>query len=219
MLLTLTAAASPALPDARDLGFLLQKNPGSVLEKNLSFGIARVFWPEAAETRAICALSVEIDPIGLVRGRADSPVCVCLGSALRRQLVSLRRHFSVLLLGPRRTGERENRADRDAALSLGHTPRAAVRRGETLIRSIFAPLGLERRDRPAPASTLCFRVGRGRSFHGHPFREKTVQELLSHLYVLIPVLDNAKHYGIGDDEVRSCCASARAGWRRIPSAS
>ena len=29
----------------------------------------------------------------------------------------------------------------------------------------------------------------------------TLQQLLTHLYVLIPVLDNDKHYWIGDDEV------------------
>jgi len=31
--------------------------------------------------------------------------------------------------------------------------------------------------------------------------ERRLSELLGHLYVLIPVLDNAKHYWIGDDEV------------------
>ena len=31
--------------------------------------------------------------------------------------------------------------------------------------------------------------------------ERPLKELLSHLYVLIPVLDNDKHYWVGDDEV------------------
>jgi hypothetical protein len=32
-------------------------------------------------------------------------------------------------------------------------------------------------------------------------RMKTLSDLLSHLYVLIPVLDNEKHYWVGDDEI------------------
>jgi 3' terminal RNA ribose 2'-O-methyltransferase Hen1 len=40
---------------------------------------------------------------------------------------------------------------------------------------------------------------------------QTVHDLLSHLYVLLPVLDDAKHYYIGDDEVEKLLAHG-AGW-------
>ena len=43
----------------------------------------------------------------------------------------------------------------------------------------------------------------------------TLAELLTHLYVLIPVFDNRKHYFVGDDEWRSCWPRARAGWPTI----
>src|SRR5690606_8132706 len=36
----------------------------------------------------------------------------------------------------------------------------------------------------------------------------TVQDLLRHLYVLIPVLDNEKHYWVGEDEVDKLMARA-----------
>ena len=39
----------------------------------------------------------------------------------------------------------------------------------------------------------------------------TVRDVLSHLYVLIPVLDNDKHYYIGEDEVRKLLKHG-AGW-------
>ena len=55
MLLTITSSASPAT----DLGFLLHKNPDRVHEKELSFGLARVCYPEATAERCTAALIVD----------------------------------------------------------------------------------------------------------------------------------------------------------------
>jgi len=40
---------------------------------------------------------------------------------------------------------------------------------------------------------------------------KMIAELLTHLYFLIPVFDNEKHYYIGDDELEKLLAKG-AGW-------
>ena len=69
MLLTITSSALCAT----DLGFLLHKNPDRVHEKELSFGVARVCYPEATAERCTAALLVDIDPVRLVRGRRGSP--------------------------------------------------------------------------------------------------------------------------------------------------
>src|SRR5262249_9707050 len=42
-------------------------------------------------------------------------------------------------------------------------------------------------------------------------KETTVASLLTHLYVLVPVFDNAKHYFVGDDEMEKLLAKG-AGW-------
>jgi Hen1-like subunit of RNA repair complex len=65
MLLTITTTHSPAT----DLGYLLHKNPGRIHSFDLSFGQAHVFYPEAREDRCTAALLLDVDPIGLVRGR------------------------------------------------------------------------------------------------------------------------------------------------------
>src|SRR5690349_10100534 len=65
MLLTLTCTTPPAT----DLGFLLHKNPSRVHEFDLTFGKAHVFYPEARDERCTAALMLEVDPVGLVRGR------------------------------------------------------------------------------------------------------------------------------------------------------
>lgn len=44
-------------------------------------------------------------------------------------------------------------------------------------------------------------MGRELLFHGNTPRILPLRGLLTHLYVLIPVMDNDKHYWVGDDEV------------------
>jgi hypothetical protein len=38
---------------------------------------------------------------------------------------------------------------------------------------------------------------------------RRLSELLTHLYVLVPVLDDQKHYWVGDDEVRKTTSARR----------
>lgn len=201
MLLTLTAIASPALSDARDLGFLLHKNPASVLEKPLSFGTARVFWPEATPERATCALTVEIDPVGLVRGRADSLFAYVSDrpyAASSFLSVALSQCFSSALGG---------RMKEKAELATTPLPLSATLYalpcdgGEPLIRRMLEPLGWTVSVERLPLDPAFPEWGAGSHYTVTLSGEKTVHDLLSHLYVLIPVLDNAKHYGIGEDEV------------------
>src|SRR5919202_1860392 len=67
MLLTITSTHPPAT----DLGYLLHKNPDKLQSFPLSFGQAHVFYPEATEDRCTATLMLDVDPVGLVRGRGD----------------------------------------------------------------------------------------------------------------------------------------------------
>ena len=69
MLLTISTTYKPAT----DLGFLLHKNPSRFQSFNLPFGRADVFYPEAEQDRCTAALLLDIDPIGLVRGKPGGP--------------------------------------------------------------------------------------------------------------------------------------------------
>ena len=66
MLLTITTTYQPAT----DLGYLLAKHPDRVQDFNLAFGKAHVFYPEVSEERTTAALLLDINPIGLVRGKS-----------------------------------------------------------------------------------------------------------------------------------------------------
>ena len=56
---------------ATDLGYLLAKHPDRLHEVELAFGRAHVVFPEATETSCEAALILDVDPVGLVRGRGD----------------------------------------------------------------------------------------------------------------------------------------------------
>src|ERR671935_3011350 len=65
MLLTIRTTHHPAT----DLGYLLHKNPARVQSFDLSFGRAHVLYPEATADACTAALLLDVDPVGLVRGR------------------------------------------------------------------------------------------------------------------------------------------------------
>jgi len=203
MLLTLSTTHKPAT----DLGFLLHKNPARMQTEELSFGKAHIFYPEASEDLCTVALMLEVDPIALVRGRRglagengqlqqyvnDRPYAAnsFLSVAIGRILASA--------LGGR-SKDRPELAETAIPL-VARIPAVAARGGEDLVRRLFEPLGYTVRLTNAPLDESFPEWG------GSPYvslelsATVRLQDLLTHLYVLIPVLDNEKHYWVGDDEV------------------
>src|SRR5918993_4775103 len=54
---------------ATDLGYLLHKHPDRFQSFDLSFGKAHVYYPEAGADRCSACLLLDVDAVGLVRGR------------------------------------------------------------------------------------------------------------------------------------------------------
>jgi len=75
------------------------------------------------------------------------------------------------------------------------------REGETFLRRLFEPLGYSVRTERHPLDEEFPEWGESRYFTVDLMGEVRLQDLLSHLYVLVPVLDDDKHYWVGDDEV------------------
>jgi 3' terminal RNA ribose 2'-O-methyltransferase Hen1 len=70
-----------------------------------------------------------------------------------------------------------------------------------LLRRLFEPLGYEVRAEHHPLDTVFASWGEGPYFTVELRGSKTLSELLTHLYVLVPVLDDDKHYYVGQDEL------------------
>lgn len=203
MLLTLTTTYRPAT----DLGYLLHKNPARVQTEELSFGQAHVFYPEADEARCSAALLIEVDPIGLVRGRKGPSG---EGGQLQQYVndrpyaansflsVAIGRLFSTALSG--KSKERQALAEMAIPL-MARIPVIAARGGGELVRRLFEPLGYAVQVEELPLDEKFPEWGGSAYVSLELSATVTLQTLLTHLYVLIPVLDNEKHYWVGDDEV------------------
>jgi len=185
MLLALSTTHTPAT----DLGFLLHKNPDRVQTFDLSFGQAHVFYPDASADRCTAVLLLDVDPVRLVRGSDldiqyvnDRPYVA--SSFLS---VAIAEVFSSALAG--RSKERPELAAAPMPLTASLTALPCLG-GEVLLRRLFEPLGYEVTAEPFDRYVTVTLRGTVR-----------LADLLTHLYVLIPVLDDEKHYFVGDEEV------------------
>ncbi|HTI72428.1 MAG TPA: 3' terminal RNA ribose 2'-O-methyltransferase Hen1 [Candidatus Limnocylindria bacterium] len=203
MLLTLTTTDHPAT----DLGYLLRKNPGRAQSFNLSFGQARVFYPEATTERCTAALQVVIDPVGLVRNRRgpsgeggtlDQYVNDRPYAASSFLSVAIADVFGSALAGSCKERPELAKAPLNLVATLSALP---CRGGEGFLRQLFEPLGYSMTARRLPLDETFPTWGESDYFQVTLTANLPVQTLLSHLYVLIPVLDNGKHYWVNDDEV------------------
>jgi 3' terminal RNA ribose 2'-O-methyltransferase Hen1 len=203
MLLTITTTHVPAT----DLGYLLHKNPTRFQSFSLGFGQAHIFYSEANSERCTAALLLDVDPIGLVRsrGRPGGPGGEMEQYVNDRPYVASS-HLSVAIarvLGSALAGRCNDRPDlvkKDIPLeaTLAAVP---SREGPGLLRSLFEPLGYEVDLAAHPLDERFPQWGDAPYFTVHLRAKCTLQALLEHLYVLVPVLDQAKHYWVGEDEV------------------
>ncbi len=199
MLLTICTTHRPAT----DLGYLLHKHPDRVQAFELPFGAAHVFYPEANEERCTAALLLDVDPVALVRRRG--------GGGLLRHYINDRPYVASSLLSVAiaqvfgsALGGRSKERPELAAQALPITATVAAlpcRGGEAAVRRLFEPLGyrvdLEDPEADRPSDDWEHGPYRNLTLSG----QQTLAALLAHLYVLIPVLDDDKHYYVGEEEL------------------
>lgn len=203
MLLELSTTHKPA----SDLGFLLHKNPARVQSFELAFGVAHVLYPEASAERCTVALLLDVDPVGLVRTKGGPSG----DRGLLRQYVNDRPYvassfLSVAIAQVLRSalkGECKERPELVVTPLPLEVKLAAVpcRGGEEFLLRLFEPLGYVVSATQEPLDPKFPDWGESRYFTVQLSGTKRLSELLSHLYVLVPVLDDEKHYWVGDDEV------------------
>ncbi|WP_330177612.1 3' terminal RNA ribose 2'-O-methyltransferase Hen1 [Streptomyces sp. NBC_01498] len=222
MFLTISTSGSPERP-ATDLGFLLHKHPDKAQTFSTAHGIAHVLYPEASVERCTAALLLEIDPVALVRrgkgkgkGRGGAP-----DAALARYVndrpyaassllaVALSTVFKSALRGV--CNALPERAAEPLPLRI-EIPAVPAHGGADLVRDLFGPLGWARVDvRPVPLDETFPAWGDSRYVQLVLEGELRLADALRQLYVLLPVLDDAKHYWVAPDEVEKLLRAGE-GW-------
>ncbi len=201
MLLQISTTHQPA----EVLSYLLHKHPDKLQSTELSFGKVFVFYPENSKERCTAAVMLEVDPVALVRGKkassdgmleqyvndrpyvASSFMSVAISQMFRSALNGTCKELPEMVAQPIAL-----------EVSLDVVP---CRGGEALVRRLFEPLGYEVAVEEVMLDETFPDWGRSRYLHLKLSANKTLKDLLAHLYVLIPVMDNDKHYWVGEDEV------------------
>ena len=203
MLLTITTTHQPAT----DLGYLLHKNPSRLHSFELSFGQAHVFYPEASAERCTAALLLDVDPVGLVRNRkGPSGERGTLDQYVNDRPYVASSFLSVAIarvLASALAGRSKDRPDL-AATPIPLHARISVlpcRGGEGFLRRLFEPLGYQIVAQRHSLDPMFPEWGESIYYDVELSGQLRLQDLLEHIYVLVPVLDNEKHYWVGDDEV------------------
>lgn len=207
MVLTITTTHCPAT----DLGFLLMKHPDNVHSVELAFGKATLFYPEASETRCTAAITLEVDAVELVRGKGsieDQYVNDRPYAASSLLSVALGRLLNTAMGG--RSKLRQELAEQAIPLEARITPLPA-RGAADLFAKLFEPLGYVVQAEPIPLDPAHPEWGDSPYVSLKLSGQVRLAALLTHLFVLIPVLDNNKHYYVGEAEVEKLLRKGE-GW-------
>lgn len=211
MLLAISTTQRPA----NDLGYLLHKHPDRFQSFDLSFGKAHVYYPEVGPDRCVACLLLDVDAVGMVRGK-NPDQSFLLGQYVNDRPYVASSFMSVAIaqvFGSALQGRCKNRPELvatpiplEARLDV-----VSVRGGEPVLRGMFEPLGYEVEAVRHLLDEKFPEWGESPYFSVTVRKTTTLRELLTHLYVLIPVFDTRKHYFVGDDETEKLLAKGE-GW-------
>jgi 3' terminal RNA ribose 2'-O-methyltransferase Hen1 len=216
MTLTISTTHFPAT----DLGFLLHKNPDKLQSFHLSFGTVHVFYPEAREERCTVALLLDVDPVALVRkhrgpGGNDRALEHYVNDrpyvASSFLSVAIAQVFRDAISG--RSKERPDLVQVELPLEINLST-VPCRGGEAFLCALFEPLGYELDIESSVLDAQFPDWGQSPYFTITLRAQKRLADVLSHLYVLIPVLDDDKHYWVGADEVEKLLRRGE-GWLQL----
>jgi 3' terminal RNA ribose 2'-O-methyltransferase Hen1 len=216
MLLNITTTHS----NATDLGYLLGKHPDRWQTKELSFGLAHVFFPLAETQHCTASLLIDIDTTQEMRqARYDYNGRNANVKAGFDQYVSDRAYVASSLLasaiakvyGSALNGKCNTKPALPAQLLPLTLEITAVRlQGPAkLLYRLFEPLGYQVTYTQVPLDEAYPGWGKSPYYHLKLQGQHSLQSSLQHLYILLPILDNQKHYYFKEEELEKLLEKAK----------
>lgn len=203
MLLSITTSYSPAT----DLGYLLHKHPDRLQTFDLTFGQAHVFYPEAEVEKCTAAMLLDVDSVGLVRRsygqyRENFALAEYVNDrpyvASSFMSVAIARVYGSALSA--KCKDRPELVETAIPLSV-RLSILPCRGGESFLRRLFEPLGYSVISERHILDKRYQEWGDSRYYSVTLEKHCLLSEMLRHLYVLIPVLDDEKHYWVAEAEI------------------
>ena len=210
MLLSITYTQTPAT----DLGYLLHKNPSRPPTFKLNYGKAHIFYPEVSKERCTAVLLLDINPIDLARGKIGSRGGLFDYVNDRPYVASSFLSVAISrVFGTAMSGKCKDKPELvEKALPLQARIMMLPCKGDnTIISRIFEPLGYKVTLEEYILDDKFPQWGKSRYNTVSIEGIVRLQDLLNHIYVLIPVLDADKHYWVGEDEIEKLLRHGK-GW-------
>ena len=210
MLLTLSISG----PHAPDFSFLLHKHPDRAQCFELSFGNCHVFYTENTADRSTVGLLLEVDTVKLAKGKQRRNSFALAGYVNDRPYVASSFLSTAItqVLGSALSGNctaKPELVQKDFPLEA--TIDLLPAGSETFLRRLFEPLGYQVQAESSPLDSKFPGWGMSPYFSVHLKNCLSLSLLLKHLYVLVPVFDNRKHYFVSRDEIDKLLSKGE-GW-------
>ena len=175
-------------------------------------GQTYTFFSECTPGSATAALLLDVDPVGLVRGRSAADRGLLTQYVNDRPYaassflsVAVNKCFAQTMAG--KSKERQHIADQTLDLEARIVP-VGISGEQDMVARLFEPLGYQ-------SDTTLFPTALDAAERRYAdIRLKgniRIADMLNHIYVLLPVLDNAKHWWIDRHEVDTLLAKGE-GW-------
>ena len=212
MLLSITTTYKPAT----DLGYLLHKHPDKVQCFDLSAAKAYVFYPEATENKCTACLMLDMDSIDMVRTLKIPGNSLMLKHYVNDRpyvassftSTAIAKVFSSALNGACKTRPELLEIRMPFEVNI---PVLSVKGNEGMIEQFFEPLGYEIEQKRLPLDENFPKWGMSNYYALQLKHTLRLQELLTHLYVLLPVFDQEKHYWVDRHEIDKLLEKGK-GW-------
>lgn len=198
------------------LGHLLHKHPDRVQRFPQTFGEAVVFYPEATDERCTAVLLLEVDQVNLARTLGRKTPDYALAQYVNDRSYAASSLLSVAL-GRVFATARAGRCDSHPEVAVTpmpleiEIPVLPCRGGREVARRIFEPLGWQVEANAIALDEAFPEWGDSRYVQLRLTGTALLSEALNQLYLLLPVLDESKHYWQGPDEADKLLR-AGAGW-------
>ena len=190
--------------DVKAISYLLSKNPNNVYERNHKGHLVRLFYSTFTDTEIDVTIFVTPDPIELVQNKSNSNDITHYINDREFAVSSIFCSFIRSALGTALNGQPKE----EHAMWVNHQFPFQFELGpvassltDQQIQDLFEPIGYEVVI-TRPEINYSFHIKDESSARFISLKGmQTLQDGLRHLFVLIPVIDNYKHYFIDEKEI------------------
>ncbi|MFF2588046.1 3' terminal RNA ribose 2'-O-methyltransferase Hen1 [Peribacillus butanolivorans] len=186
------------------ISYLLSKNPSNLYERNHKGHLVRLFYSKFTETELEATIFVTPDPIELVKGNSNS---YDINHYINDREFAVSSIFCSLIrsaLGTALNGQPKEEhtewVNHPFSFQFEFGP-VVSSLSDNQLKDLFEPIGYEVMI-TRPEIEYSFQIKDKSSARYISLKGmKTLQDGLRHLFVLIPVIDNYKHYYIDEKEI------------------